>query len=308
MTAGIQLLRLAVIQINLRNPRAAIGPLRRVLTEDPDHALAHAYLGMCLQQLSDPAAARNSIETALGLAPDNGFVAYVAGYIALSQNRLGEAEERLARARQLVPGHGETYRLLAIVYSRTNRWTRVLPTLQEGLTHEPASPRIVADLGTHMILMGRVAEAETKAMEVLKIYPESHDAHVLMGRVRLRHRRITEAREHALAALLANADYAPALQLLASIELHKNFLVGAWWRFAIWLARPRSDKAPILILVAVAALYAPGFALFLVHRDLLAWIAISSVALSIGGMWLAKKLFERSIRKSISEFRLRQSF
>lgn len=311
MTAAIStlsLMRLAERHINLGNPRGAIEPLRRVLAEYPHHAVAHAYLGMCLQQVGEPGAARTSIETALGLAPDDGFVSYVAGYVTLSQNRLGEAEERLTRARQLVPGHAETYRLLAIVYSRTNRWSRVLPTLQEGLTHEPTNPRIIADFGTHMILMGRVAEAETRALEALKIHPESHEAHVLMGRVRLRQHRITEAREHALTALVANADDAPALQLLASIELQKNFLVGAWWRFAIWLARPRSDRQPLIIVIVVAALYAPGFALFLLGRDLLAWIAIAGVALCIGGMWVAKRLFERAIRKSLSEFRLRQSF
>jgi Tfp pilus assembly protein PilF len=312
MTAAIStlsLMRLAERHINLGHPRGAIEPLRRVLAEDPHHALAHAYLGMCLQQVGEPGAARTSIETALGLAPDDGFVSYAAGYVALSQKRLGAAEEWLARARQRMPEHAETYRLLAIVYGRAKRWARVLPTLQEGLSHDPDNHRVIADLGTHLILLGRVAEAEMKALEALKIHPESPEAHVLMGYVRLRQRRIAEAREHALTALLTNANYAPALQLLASIELQANFLVGAWWRFAVWLARPRSDKAYLsFAFLAGAALDAPGIVLFVAHKDLLAWIAIAGVALCIGGLWLAKKLFERSIRKSLGEFRLRQSF
>jgi Tfp pilus assembly protein PilF len=312
MTAAIStlsLMRLAERHINLGNPRGAIEPLRRVLAENPDHALAHAYLGMCLQQVGEPGAAQTSIRTALGLAPDNGFVSYVAGYVALSQKRLGAAEEWLTRARQRMPEHAETYRLLAIVYGRTKRWARVLPTLQEGLSHDPNNHRVIADFGTHLNLLGRVAEAEMKALEALKICPESPEAHVLMGQVRLRQRRISEAREHALTALLINANYAPALQLLASIELQANFLVGAWWRFAVWLARPRSDKAHLSLAFLIgAALYAPSIVLFAAHRDLLAWAAIAGVALCIGGLWLAKKLFVRAIQNSLREFRLRQSF
>jgi tetratricopeptide (TPR) repeat protein len=136
MTATISklpLIRLAERHINLGNPRGAIEPLRRVLADNPDHALAHAYLGMRLQKIGQPAAALASIQTALALAPEYGFVSYTAGF-------------------------------------------------------------------------------------------------------------------------------------------------------------------------------APGIMLFVAHRDLLAWTAIAGFALCIGGLWVAKKLFARAIRKSLHEFRLRQSF
>src|SRR5262249_16235207 len=151
--------------------------------------------------------------------------------------------------------------------------------------------RVIADLGTHLVLMGRVAEAELHALEALKMHPDSPDDHVLMGRIRLRQRRMIEAQEHALTALLSNASYAPGLELLCWIRLQANFRGGGWWRFAVWLGRPRIDKSSLVVFAVVAALYAPAFALFMADRVLLGWLAIAAVVLCVGALWLSKKLF-----------------
>jgi Tfp pilus assembly protein PilF len=308
MTGNPQLFLLAIRQINLGNPQGAIGPLHQVLAADPNHALAHAYLALCLEDTGKHRAARSSIEAALRLASDVGFVHHAAGGIALLQKSFSEAEAHLTKARQLMPAHAETHRLFAALYGRTRRTRRVLPTLQEALSYEPDNFRIVADIGAHLIQVGRLAEAEQKALEALRIYPESLEAHFLMGHVRLHQRKKSEAREHAMTALAGNATFAPALQLLASIELQTNVLVGAWWRFAVWLGRPRADRPSIPILLGVSALYAPIVMLFIADRTVLAWSAIGCVALCFGGLWLTKVLFQHAIQRNLQKFKLRQGF
>jgi Tfp pilus assembly protein PilF len=304
-----QLIRLAERQINLGNPRGAIEPLRKVLAEDPNHALAHAYLGMCLQGIGQHAAARNSIETALRLAPEYGFVIYAAGFVALSQKRLGEAETHLTRARQLNPDHGETYRMLALVYSRAKRVQLAWETLQEGLRHEPFSARILADIGLHLINSGKLREAEERAIEALRIDPEGLEAHVLQGQIRLYQHKPVEARDHALAALSRNAAYEPALRLLAASKVQSNPLVGTWWRFSVWVGRHRRSGVALGVSSAISLLlYVSIIALF--DRGLIwqGWAACVAVGLTIGALRLAKTLFERAVRKELAAFRLRQGF
>ena len=253
------LIALAERQINLGNPRGAIGPLREAVAADPDHALAQAYLAMCLQEVARPADARSEMKAALAAAPDVGFIRYAAGMVMLRQRSWNEAERHLTRARELMIDHGETHRLLAIVYGRTRRAHLALSTLQEGLRHEPLNVRILADLGTMMILSGRLEDAEQRAAEALRINPESPEAHVLSGHIRLYQRRRNEAREHALAALSRNATYEPALRLLASSKLQNNFLIGTWWRFAICVARHRDSGIAMAVSMSIfAILYLAG--------------------------------------------------
>jgi Flp pilus assembly protein TadD len=308
MSSTAQLVRLAELQINLGNARGAIEPLRRVLKEDPGHALAHAYLGMCLQEAGQPAAARTSIATALALAPEYGFVSYAAGFVALLQKKLRAAEEHLDRARRLMPSHAETYRLLALVYGRTKRSQKVLPTLQEGLSHNPANVRLITEIGTHWLNTGRPADAEAQAREALRMDPECAEAQVLMGYVRLQQRNRDDARECALAALTCSAGYAPALQLMSTIKLQANPLIGIWWRFAIWLGRPRNREVFLGVWTVLTLVYWGAIATL---TERVTWPAVAIVAgltLCVGSLLLAKWLFRRGIRKELREFRLRHGF
>jgi tetratricopeptide (TPR) repeat protein len=249
-----------------------------------------------------------SIETALALAPEYGFVSYAAGFVALLQKKLGEAEEQLTRARRLMPSHAETHRLLALVYGRTKQPQKVLPTLLEGLSHDPANVRIVTDIGTHWLNTGRHAQAEEQAQQALKINPESVEAHVLMGYLRLYQRNRDEARECALMALTRNASYAPALQLMSTIKLQANPLIGIWWRFAIWLGRHRNREMFMGVWIALVFVYWGAVATLTERVTWLAVGIVTSVTLCVGSLLLAKWLFRRGIRKELREYQLRHGF
>jgi Tfp pilus assembly protein PilF len=306
----LQLIRLAEVQMNLGNPRGAIEPLRRVLAEDPSHALAHAYLGMCQQNTGQPATARNSIETALRLAPEHGFVSYAAGFVALLQKNFGETQDQLARARRLMPAHAETYRVLALVYSRTRQYQRILPTLQDGLSHDPANVGLIADLGMHWLSAGKLAEAEEQARRALAINPECVEAHVLLGYVRLRQRNAAGARVCALTALTCDANDASAVQLMSTIELQTNPLVGIWWRLAVWLGRLHSDMpmASWISLLLGPFLYLGVMAMFGAGLYWQASSVIACVILWFSGLLLAKVFFKRALRRELRNLQLRRGF
>jgi Flp pilus assembly protein TadD len=228
---------LAERQINLGNPRGAIGPLRRILAADPDHALALAYLALCLHDTGERRKANTAIDAALELAPENGIVRHAAGTIALLQRRYGAAEDHLDAARRLRPTEVRVFRLLAQLYDETGRQQRSLATLQEGLKHAPADPGLLTDVGLHVLEGGRFAEAEAMAREALAGDPENADAHALMGKIRLHSLDPTGAREHALLALRANPLHDGALRLICAIKFQANPLLGLWWQIAMQTSR-----------------------------------------------------------------------
>jgi predicted Zn-dependent protease len=131
-----QLIRVAEQLMSAGNARGAIDPLRKVLAQNPDHVLALAYLALCLHDTREHRKANAEIDAALELAPENGFVRYAAGIIALAQRRYGVAQAHLDAAHRLLPTDARVFRSLARLYDETGRRQRSLSTLQEGLKHE----------------------------------------------------------------------------------------------------------------------------------------------------------------------------
>lgn len=300
-----KLIRLAERQMNLSNPRGAIEPLRQVLAEDPNHALAHAYMAACLHDTGHHKDARAAAKTALSLAPELAFAHYIAGTITLLQGDHRAAEQHLTQARVLAPGDGRIYRQLARLYRETDRRRLVPPTLEEGLRHAPRDTGLLADIGKHFVDAGKIAAAEGKAREVLQIDPESVDGNVLMGHVRLRQGDIEGAREHSLIALNKDAtDYA-ALHLLCSIKVRMNPLLGWWWYYSVWslrLGRFGTSVVAAAVLLVIFLLHVatdpsggPGLIILL-------WFGYAFYT-SIGA-----RLFNRALRRELAAVRLKHNY
>ncbi|HZF33326.1 MAG TPA: tetratricopeptide repeat protein [Candidatus Angelobacter sp.] len=305
MTDKSKLIWLAERQMNLANPRGAIEPLRKVLAEDPNHALAHAYMAACLHDTGHHRDARAAAATALGLAPEMAFAHYIAGTIALLQKDHGAAEQHLTQARTLAPADSRIYRQLARLYRETDRKRLVLPTLEEGLSHAPQNTGLLADIGKHFVDAGKTAAAEAKAREVLQIDPESIDGNVLMGHVRLHQGDIEGAREHSLIALNKDATDYPALHLLCSIKVRMNPLLGLWWHYSVWSLRLGKFQTSLvatavllvlfLVQVAVDQNGGPGLVILL-------WFGYAFYT-SIGS-----RLFNRALRRELEAVRLKHNY
>jgi hypothetical protein len=154
------------------------------------------------------------------------------------------------------------------------------------------------------------AEAEEQARQALAINPESVEAHVLMGYVRLYQRITNDARDCALMVLASNANYAPALQLMSTIKLQTNPLAGIWWRLAVWLGRLHSDMPMIVWIWSLSApfLFLAVFEMFAAGLVWQAWSIIAGFILGWSGLLLAGALFKRALRKELRNFHLRQGF
>jgi tetratricopeptide (TPR) repeat protein len=179
---------------------------------------------------------------------------------------------------------------------------------REGRNECPTDASIVSDIGTEILDQGRIEEAETKAIEALSLDPESVDAHILAGHVRLRQDRRSEALDHALAALSINAMHPAALRLLCAIKLRANVLLGLWWRLAVAIGEyPHNAVADFFRLAWSLSLGAITF-FFLAGEARIAIILTAILVLLIAAMLACKALFERGVRRELIALRLRRGF
>jgi tetratricopeptide (TPR) repeat protein len=294
--------------MNGGNPQGAIDPLRKVLAADPNHALAHAYLAMCLHDTREYKKANAEIDAALDRAPEDGFVRYVAGIVALLQRKHRTAEAHLEAARRLSPTDARVFRSLAQLYDETNRQQQSLPMLQEGLKHEPTNLGLRTDIGSHLFESGRFAEAEAMASEVLAANPENADAQVLMGQIRLHSLDPAGAREHALLALRANPLHDGALRLICAIKFLANPLLGLWWHIAMRTSRLLGMLSGFwrTVILPIPAIY---ITITLLHsRDRSSLILLVLWVGFMGYLWAGGIIFERMINRELRFTRLRRDF
>lgn len=301
-------LALAESQIRRGQLTGAIDTLRRVLSVDPDHAEAHAYLALCLLDQRRLHAAVHEAGLALALDPENTTALYASGLVQSSRRHFGLAEEQFRQLLEREPGNPAYYRSLADVYGLTGRRQEMLPLLQKALELAPDDPENLADLGDWHLRRGELAEAERRAREALTLEPEHHGGLILMGYVQLRRGRVDEAREHAVWALRNQPTSRQALYLLAAIKARSNWFLGLWWRYSAWMGTLGDGRA-IVVLLAAFVLYRVGLVtaegygqVELANYVQFLWLAL------VAYTWIGPGLFHQSLKKELAAVRLDKDF
>jgi len=305
MTGTQQFLQLAIRQINAGNVRVAIAPLHRVLAADPQHPTAHAHLAHCLRDTGQAAEARREIATALGLAPENGYVRRIAGVIAIDDGDLAAAEDHLNTARGLSPRDPWVYRWLARLYRRSGRSHLAVPILEEGLQQIPDNAGLMVAMASLLLAGGELRQAARAAAATLRFDPESADAHSVLGAIRLFDGDNERACEHALAALRSNPDHGRANRLHRLIRLKRNPVFGLCWLMTVWMQRATQQSSATIVRYGFIVIVVVAGA---VARD---WggdtLAASLLAL-LFGLVLAMKFMERALLQTIAQVRLSADF
>ena len=98
-----------------REPEAAVKYLNRALTLNDAYAPAHLYLAAALRILGKFDAARQHLENAKNLQPDNPFSELWLGEIAFAQRQVKLARTHLGNALHLNPDQSEAHALMAQV-------------------------------------------------------------------------------------------------------------------------------------------------------------------------------------------------
>ncbi len=290
------------------NTYGAIEALRRILSIDPDLSDAHALLAIVLLDQRRIHAAQHEANIALTLEPELPLAHYANAQVLIAHRQFEPAESHLQQLLAMDSHVPEYYRLLATLYSLTNRSQQVLPLLEKALEIDPEDTDTLVAYGEYYLEQGDLAQAEQWAFDALQMEPEHSDALILMGHVLLQKGDIEQAREHALWALRQDPDNPKVLHLMTAIKARTNFFLGLWWRYNTWMGSLGSGRAIFVLVVAfviyrVATIVANDF-----DKPGLASIISIFWLILVVYTWLGPVIFRKSLEKEMKGVALSKDF
>lgn len=286
----------------------AIDALLRLLSEDADHADAHAFLALCLVKRKRLHAAALEARRALELEPESAFAHLAAAVVAIARREYKNAQAHLLSARELQPESAPVANTFARLYDAWGRDALALEEARTACTLDPDESDYPALLAALELRRGNHAVAQELAREVLSAHPQNVEALCVLGHCELAAGRTDSARDHAAWALQIDPTDADALTLMAAVKARRSWLLGAWWRFQSFISAGSRTRAVLLLLgmfllyrIALIALPQQGHAEWTGPLSY-AWLAFCAYT------WVAPGLFWRSVKKELAQVRLRPGF
>lgn len=185
---------------------------------EPDLAAVHVTLGKVLATLERWADARAAYLNALRLDPELAAAYANLGLALQNQGRPGEALLWLTRAVELDQKSSLFQRLLGELHLELHEPSEAIPCLERAIALAPGGGSdLRVAMGKAMQAEGRLAEAEEQYSHALRLQPDSANAQVLLGGLRLDQGRIDEAQSAFREALRTQPSYPAAHARLATL-------------------------------------------------------------------------------------------
>lgn len=165
---------------------AAVDSLQRALELAPDDAdlhLQHAGLLLALHQFEDAEAA---LGRTTGFNPNELSAYLMQAHLALARNDVDEAETQLKLASRVDAGNPEVVALSGMLALRRGALDEALAQLSSAVRALPDDPRIVYALGTAYLRKDMLAFAEQAFRRVLVLNPKMTALHGLLVQLALR--------------------------------------------------------------------------------------------------------------------------
>lgn len=138
--------------------RAAEG-FAKILTQQPENALAADYLGLAQAKSGNDEGAMKSFERALKLDPTNYTVAYNLGSLYLRRGRAQDAMRAFEASIHANPLYAPGYEIIGEMLLTVGENARAIPYLEKAVELDPASPKAHINLGHAYQAAGRTADA-----------------------------------------------------------------------------------------------------------------------------------------------------
>ncbi len=248
--------------IQARHYPEAEGELRQTLALNPQYALAHSLLAICLSEQAaqkkkyDHPQSRRMLDEALNearqgvhLAPEQSYPHYALAVAYTNDNRPHQAITAVNEALRLEPDYLPAHVLKAQVFARLGKWRQMLQVTAEGLCFDPQSVDLLSWRSVALYSVGQHQQAEQVILQALAQNPQSHLAYATQGWLSLTRNQPANAVEAFRQALRLKPDLAWAqigynrARLRAS-QNYRTLLGGCygWVRlFAKEHAGPLSD-------------------------------------------------------------------
>jgi tetratricopeptide (TPR) repeat protein len=211
--------------------------LRQELAREPDNAMAHALLGLCLAEVGQYDRALASLRLAIHLAPDLAFAHYALADVLHDRNDLDGARAAVSEALRLDPEMPNYFGLLANVEMKQKRWADALVAAERGLVVDPEHVGCGNMRALALVKLRRPAEAAVALQTALAHDPSNAVTHANQGWALLHEGKSAPALHHFREALRLDSDFEMARQGVVE-SLKVRFVVyRLLLRFFLWLGR-----------------------------------------------------------------------
>lgn len=215
---------------------------RQDLAQDPDNAITHAFLALCLAQRDEKAEALREADEAVRLEPDAPLCHYARAQILLSQKRLKEAEDAITEAIRLDPTDADYFDVLSRVAMMRNMWQEALDAAEQGLALDAEHAGCTNMRAMALVNLGRRDEAKQTLHSALANDPENAFTHANQGWALLHQNDHVKALEHFREALRLDPNNEWARIGIIEALKARHLIYRLMLRFFLWMGR-QSDAA-----------------------------------------------------------------
>ena len=153
------------------NPEQAVEFAKRAIEVNPSYVAAHVFLAARAAEADRPGDARQLLEKALTVNPSSLEAhAHLAG-LAYVDDDHAVFERHVARALEIAPRFGEIYRVAGEHTARAYRFQEAALLARKGLELDSGNPRLLADLGVHLLRVGDERGARDVLERSFKLAP-----------------------------------------------------------------------------------------------------------------------------------------
>ena len=136
------------------NPPQAVKLAQQVLEINPSSVPAHVFLAEQATDAGHRDEARTLLAKALEVNPSSLEARSLLAALAYIEDKPAEFEADVAKVLAIAPTYGEAYRVTAELASHNFRYEDAAALGRKALALDPKSPRILGDLGTHLLRTG----------------------------------------------------------------------------------------------------------------------------------------------------------
>ena len=217
--------------------------LRKALERAPQSLYAQRYLIASYLRSADTGKASQLLEQALKQSPNDARLLMLAGEIALAKRDVAAAARFYEQAEKYVGGVGVAADRLAQIEFAEGNPEEAIRVLEGSAASD--SKRYQSDLilALYYVRIGKTEKALAWIENIEKKQPQHPVAATLRGAVYAQSKDYSAARKHFEHALSLRADFVPALEGIAAIDLQENNPAAARARFEQQLSNNPGNEA-----------------------------------------------------------------
>jgi tetratricopeptide (TPR) repeat protein len=246
-------LRRVELLINQSRYDMAEQELRQLLAMDPESALAHAYLAMCLSAQEEYPRALEEAKLAIRFAPDMPFSYYVLAIVQSDREDGEAAEEAIRESIRLDPEDPDNFAMLSYALTCQSRWRDALAAAEKGLSLDPEHVNCINYQAISQTMLGQKGEAGDTLRKALAQEPENAFTHANLGRQQLHENDYRGAMESFREALRQDPTLDWAREgIVEAIKAH-NPIYRFMLRYFLWMSRLKQRSKWIVVISGVVA-------------------------------------------------------